>query len=195
VERTEAGKTVLEMETPQGSMGHVKRMLLLALDKNFQAKIPIPILWEEIPTKGTNVARITHTDNALARENSSGQISLQDDIGPDDSVDMQGVLKFARDGYSRVNSFLSETAEKVLYVSYKDIREAMEVSNCTSWQLFLKMIKDSKLLNVEAIIRKIYFELENGKRVYVSNVTALESKTTYFVETDLNVPGIIFLTI
>jgi hypothetical protein len=194
VERTEEGKTVLEMETPQCSMRQVKRMLLLAIDKNFHAKIPIPILWEEIPTKGTNVARITHTDNALARENSSGQISLQDDIGPDDSVDMQGVLKLARDGYSRVNSFLSETPEKVLYVSYKDTTEAMEVSNCTSWQLFLKMINDSKILNIGAIIRKIYCKLD-GERVYVTNMTALKADTKYYVETDLNAPGIIFLTI
>lgn len=89
-----------------------------------------------------------------------------------------------------IGSFLSEAPEKVLYVSYKDTTEAMEVSNCTSWQLFMRMISDSKLLNVGAIIRKIYFQLENGRRVYVTNVTTLTAGTTYFIETDLNVPKV-----
>ena len=141
-----------------------------------------------IALKETTIAKLTHTNVSFARQNSSGENSLQDDIFPDDSVDMQSVLRFARDGYSRVNSFLSETPEKVLYVSYKGTTEAMEVSNCTSWQLFMKMISDSKLLNVGAIIRKIYFQLENGIRVYVTNVATLTAGTTYFIETDLNVP-------
>jgi hypothetical protein len=188
LERTEDGKTALEIETLQGSMPHVKRLLFLALDKHFNSSIPVPTVWVNIALKETTIAKLTHTNVSFARQNSSGENSLQDDIFPDDSVDMQGVLKYARDGYSRVNSFLSETPEKVLYVSYKGTTEAMEVSNCTSWQLFMRMISDSKLLNVGAIIRKIYFQLENGRRVYVTNVTTLTAGTTYFIETDLNVP-------
>jgi hypothetical protein len=188
LERTEDGKTALEIETLQGSMPHVKRMLLIALDKHFNSSIPVPTEWVPIALKETTIAKLTHTNVSFARQNSSGENSLQDDIFPDDSVDMQSVLRFARDGYSRVNSFLSETPEKVLYVSYKGTTEAMEVSNCTSWQLFMKMISDSKLLNVGAIIRKIYFQLENGIRVNVTNVATLTAGTTYFIETDLNVP-------
>jgi hypothetical protein len=30
--------------------------------------------------------------------------------------------------------------------------------------------------------------LENGRRVYVTNMTALTADTTYFIETDINTP-------
>ena len=188
LERVEDGKTVLELETLQSAMPHIKRLLFLALDKHFNSSIPVPTVWVPINTKEATIAKLTHTNESFARENASGANSLQDEILPDDSVDMQSVLKFARDGFSRVNSFLSETPAKTVRVSYNDITHAMAVSNCTSWELFLKMITDSKILNVEAIIRKIYFE-SDGERVYVTDLTTLKSDTKYFVETDLNPKG------
>lgn len=199
VQRTEEGKTALEIETLQGTMPHVKRLLFLALDKHFNSKIPVPaVLWVPIEPKGTKAAKLTHTDESIARHNSSGQISLNDEIAPDDSISVgaQDLLNLAKEGFSRANSVVSNTSVKVVFVAYQDSTpEAMEVSKYASlgsWRSFLDDIK--KILNIPAIIRKIYCNMD-GKKVYVSDLIHLKAETFYFVETDLNAPGIILLII
>ena len=63
----------------------------------------------------------------------------------------------------------------------------MNIGSCVSWYQLLKLIKDESLLGIKSDFKTLY-EIVDGKKIIVKNITVLKEDGWYYVETEDDAP-------
>ena len=186
--------TTVLMEACESSI-QAGRILLLATLKQKYPNLQIPPVEEwhlEHSTESLFGSKVKHTSNpGVSRENSSGEVSnleVFDEVAPNESASELGSRSLSL--LEHFAHLLKKTQRTVITVSYGNKSETFDITTCTSWEHFLQKVDKSPKLAIPIHTREIYHYLPHGRHSYVSELSALQEGKEYFVETDLDKPGV-----
>ena len=185
-------QTTLFMEGESTSLYTAQTELVSHL-KSIYPDICIQNWDEEVSKFPIDGSRITPTPGSLS-SNSSGFVQELDETLVDqtqqpeqkNSISFNQIFNAIQNGHQvahEIYSSISSIHEKFVHITYRRTTVYLNIGACITWDQLLKVIQDSKILQIKQPISGVY-SVVGGKKSYIQDWYGLEAKGQYYVETE-----------